>query len=293
MSLARKKICIVDDDHGIHDFLEDYISSVCKDTYITHAFNGHEGLTKIEVTKYDLLITDLNMPHMKGGNMLKHILRMKKEVVPSNILIFSGFVEPDKEGPGKIKNLTYMSKPFDSDRFNEYLNKSLNIKVLSKFENVTNVKLMNPFSEAIIKVASLSFFSEVEFKRVFVRENDEKISMSITCSSLLSNDDIKGSVNLGMPLDVYSSIVNKGKDIEILKLSDKNTHFLNEFFNQVLEYATRKLQTSGKDFTFSPSSIEYGEDVTFKHFFKGPNITVEFSHNGRPFYLEFVLMKTR
>lgn len=293
MGLERKKICIVDDDHGVHDFLDDYISSICKESFITHAFNGHEGLTKIEATKYDLLITDLNMPHMKGGNMLKHILRLKKESVPSNILVLSGFVEADKEGPGKIKNLTYMSKPFDSNRFNEYLNQSLKIKGKKEFENITNVKVMNPFTEAIQKVASLSFHSEVDFNRIFVRTDVNKLEVNILSSSMICNDDLRGSVILGLPFDVYSSLIKNGKDTSIASLSEKNSHYINEFFNQVLEYVARVLKKKGEDLVFSSPATEYGENVMFNHFFKGPKLTVEFDYKGRPFYLEFVLLKSR
>ena len=291
MIVDKKRICIVDDDGGVHEFLEDYIKSFSKDVIITHAYNGHEGLVKLEGVKFDLLITDLNMPHMKGGNMLKHVLRLKKNLVPDNILVFSGYVEPEKMKPTKIKNLTYMSKPFDESEFNKYLFNSLKIKSSNKFKTASDTKIINPFVHAVKEVSRLSFEKDVELKKIFVRDSIIPLEFNIACSVNFFCEDLHGSFILGMKSESYFSYLKSGKDINIKILTDKSSRHFKVLTEQVMELAQRELSSIGEKVHYTITEVEFGENVEIVHLFKGPKLVLEFEENGRQFYLEMVLKK--
>ena len=292
MIVEKKRICIVDDDKGVHEFLEDYIRSVTKDVIVTHAFNGHEGLLKLDGIKFDLLITDLNMPQMKGGNMLKHLFRMNKLYIPEHILIFSGFIDTENLKPTKIKNLTYMSKPFDEDDFNQYLNRILNLKAFHKFENISDTKFINPFIEAVKEVSRLSFDHDVELKKVFLKKSTDHFSEQLACSVNFFCEDMHGSFIFEMSQELYFSFLKQGKGIDINKLTDKSTRHFKSLTEQIADYSQRKLNALGERVHYTISEVEYGERVELPHLFKGPNLVLEFDNLSRPFHLEIVLKKS-
>lgn len=292
MIVAKKRICIVDDDKGVHEFLEDYIRSFTKDVIITHAYNGHEGLVKMDGIKFDLLISDLNMPHMKGGNMLKHVFRMNKKFIPDHILVFSGLVDPENMKPTKIKNLTYMSKPFDETDFNQYLNMVLKVNSIHKFENISDTKFINPFIEAVKEVSRLSFEHDVELKRVFVKKPTDHFSEQLACSVNFFCDDMHGSFVFEMSQELYFSFLKQGKDIDINKLTDKSTRHFKSLTEQIADYSQRKLSAMGEQVHYTISEVEYGERVELPHLFKGPNLVLEFENDSRPFHMEIILKKS-
>ncbi|MCX6752375.1 MAG: response regulator [Candidatus Nomurabacteria bacterium] len=77
-----KKILIIDDDDV---FVKTLTDSLPKEKYaVVRAYNGEEGLEKIEKEKPDLMILDLIMPKMGGLDFLK---ALKKKQGPQNIPI--------------------------------------------------------------------------------------------------------------------------------------------------------------------------------------------------------------
>ncbi len=46
------------------------------------ASNGEEGIEKFNGGQFDLVITDMCMPHADGNDVIKHIRRSKKKFVP-------------------------------------------------------------------------------------------------------------------------------------------------------------------------------------------------------------------
>jgi len=70
------KILVVDDEQGIRNMLQDFLES---DYDVTTASNADEALVHVEKTTYDLVISDINMPGMKGYELLQNI----KQVSPA------------------------------------------------------------------------------------------------------------------------------------------------------------------------------------------------------------------
>ena len=63
------KILIVDDEPAILNLLCDFVESL--DYSVNGAGNGIEALEMLEKEDYDLVISDINMPNMKGFELLK------------------------------------------------------------------------------------------------------------------------------------------------------------------------------------------------------------------------------
>src|SRR5439155_12055602 len=103
-----KRILIVDDDPDVHRLL--IVALEAPDRQIDSAYDGLEGLARIEATPYDLVLTDVNMPGMDGLAMLEHARRVR----PSTKVV----VMTVAGTPGSIVRairesaFTYFSKPF-------------------------------------------------------------------------------------------------------------------------------------------------------------------------------------
>jgi len=74
--LVNKKILIVDDDKINRDILHLTLSRFGAE--ISTAENGKEGLRLFLITKYDLVITDYNMPEMDGMELAFEIKKQSK-----------------------------------------------------------------------------------------------------------------------------------------------------------------------------------------------------------------------
>ena len=91
--MARlKKILVVDDDADIRNHLFDVLSD--EGFKVTVAKDGRESLKQMKTRRFDLLITDMHMPHMDGIELLK---RMKKAVwLPSvSAMFFACMSQPN------------------------------------------------------------------------------------------------------------------------------------------------------------------------------------------------------
>jgi CheY-like chemotaxis protein len=83
----RKRIILIDDDHGILDLLEVYLY---EDYEITTALNGFEGLKKADELLPDFIITDIMMPVMDGIKFLS-TLRKRPQTAHIPVIAVTSF----------------------------------------------------------------------------------------------------------------------------------------------------------------------------------------------------------
>src|SRR5258708_21298857 len=103
-----KRILIVDDDPDVHRLLQ--VALEAPDRQIDSAYDGLEGLARIEATPYDLVLTDVNMPGLDGLPLLeraRHPQPATKVVVMTVASTPENIVRAIRESA-----LTYFSKPF-------------------------------------------------------------------------------------------------------------------------------------------------------------------------------------
>ena len=92
---------LIADDHSIvREGLKQIVMKMDEVSNVEEARNGHEALTKIEQSNYDLVILDISMPGLSGLDILKTIKdREEKE----NVLILS--VHPQEQYAIRAFNL--------------------------------------------------------------------------------------------------------------------------------------------------------------------------------------------
>jgi two-component system, OmpR family, phosphate regulon response regulator PhoB len=107
-SLAGKRILIVDDERAVRETLRMLLPS--KHYTIVKANNGAEAFALFLGSKFDLVLTDFEMPFVKGNELASRI----KRVAPQQpILMLTAFHHrPGADNPVDA----VLSKPFDSRR---------------------------------------------------------------------------------------------------------------------------------------------------------------------------------
>lgn len=130
---SKKKILIVDDEESIRKIL----NSILKKQYsVTDAIDGLHAISILSKFLPDLIITDLNMPHMDGHEFIRSL---QKSGLYKNIpiILLTG------ENPNNIKIeknrlqiVACIQKPFDSQNLLKEIENLFTLK--QRTENITN-----------------------------------------------------------------------------------------------------------------------------------------------------------
>lgn len=117
------KICIADDEEQIRKRLAQAIDLIETDIKfeISDFGDGQEALDELKKNQYDILITDLSMPGLKGNELIKCLMDLGEGVLPPHIMVISGYISnvgPDYKTMG---NVTFMPKPINMAEIEEYI----------------------------------------------------------------------------------------------------------------------------------------------------------------------------
>ena len=109
----EKRILVVDDSRTMRDMLTSTLEFF--GFHVVAAEDGLDGLSKAKIDKFDLIITDINMPNMDGYELIK-CLRVEKKYKYTPILALSTESSATAKKQGKEAGATgWMVKPFDPD----------------------------------------------------------------------------------------------------------------------------------------------------------------------------------
>jgi excisionase family DNA binding protein len=117
----KTRIALVEDDSDLLKLLQMAITSSSNEAYdIQTASDGFKGLVMIGEFKPDILITDLNMPHMDGFRMLRAI--QDSELSPKKIIVTTALNKYDIELRGGLApNIHVLEKPYSFTLLSELL----------------------------------------------------------------------------------------------------------------------------------------------------------------------------
>ena len=109
-----KVILLIDDEVDIVTMLKGLLTS--RGYCVLTAYNGKEGLQKIDETKPHLIVLDINMPEMDGASFYEHIYDRVNKKAKYPVLVLTArsnlgalFAKLDVDG--------FMSKPFELEAF--------------------------------------------------------------------------------------------------------------------------------------------------------------------------------
>lgn len=109
-----KTVLIVDDSKTIRDMVSFTLKKEGFDT--VEAGDGQDALSKIGAARFDLVISDVNMPRMDGLSLTKQ-LRQQPAFRSTPILILTTEADAAKKAAGKEAGATgWILKPFDPEK---------------------------------------------------------------------------------------------------------------------------------------------------------------------------------
>ncbi len=158
MSFARElQVLYVEDNQAAREATLGFLENIFHN--ITVAVNGEDGLEKFQTQKFDLILTDINMPKMNGIEMITKIREIDRDIP---ILILSAynesgyFIETIKQG---VEG--YLLKPIDLEQFIAMINKSIEkIYLKREIERYQN-NLEEKIKEKTQKLYKQLYFDEL------------------------------------------------------------------------------------------------------------------------------------
>jgi len=109
--LSDKSILLADDSSIMRMFLIMNMRRMLR-VNITEAANGREALAKLMNGKFDLLLTDMNMPEMDGAELIRFVRNGLKSDMPIVIITTRG-ESKDRDFGMRLGANGYLTKPVD------------------------------------------------------------------------------------------------------------------------------------------------------------------------------------
>ena len=122
--MPKKKILVIDDETSITRLLKFILEK--SDTYTVDCENlGVNALKKIKDVRPDLLILDVNLPDLSGGEIAS-LIQQDPSLEKLPIIFLTGDITSDEaEGGLKIGGHPALAKPIDVDKLLSCIEKSL------------------------------------------------------------------------------------------------------------------------------------------------------------------------
>lgn len=138
----KSRILVVDDEESIREFLEIMLK---KEGYeITLAEDGQKAKELLAKKTFDMIISDLQMPHVTGIELLKHVKETSPEVVFMMITAF-GTTETAVEAM-KMGAYDYITKPFKIDEVRLNIQNALRSRNLEVENRTLKKELVKEYS---------------------------------------------------------------------------------------------------------------------------------------------------
>ena len=108
-NLSDKSILVTDDYAIMRMFLVMSLRRMLR-VNITEAVNGIDALAKLKNGKFDLLLTDMNMPEMNGAELIRYVRMGMNSDIPIVVITTKGEIR-DRELGMSLGANGYLTKP--------------------------------------------------------------------------------------------------------------------------------------------------------------------------------------
>ncbi len=117
-SRSAVKILIIDDSRAMRSFVRVALEAE-EPLMITEAPSGVEALRILPRERFDLVITDLNMPGINGLEVVAFMRRLEAHRTTPLLIITTESAPRDRERAMGLGADAYLTKPFDADSLRE------------------------------------------------------------------------------------------------------------------------------------------------------------------------------
>ncbi len=284
----KRTVLIVDDDKTFRTLMGELLREAYPSVQILEAEDGVKAITMMNNQRFDLVLLDLNLPKADGKTVIRAIYEFKEKQRPSNVLVISGSFASAKTVPSASGIFSFMSKPYDREALLSYVKNCFRkINSPSSARGTIDVKLVNPFIEATLKVLDINAGITAEKKNLYLRK-DDVLKGDVTALLPMHGALIKGSLALSFEQSVFLSLVNAMLGENYTEVTVENSSCIGELCNQIYGLAKTQLNEMGHKLVHSLPTIITGRDHKIAHLIKGDTIVIEFATQLGNFFIEAV-----
>ncbi len=250
MKFAQKlKVLYIEDNQEARESTLGLLDNIFGN--ITSAINGEDGLDKFKKNKFDLILTDINMPKMNGIEMTTKVRKINKDIP---ILILSAynesgyFMETIRQGVDG-----YLLKPIDLSQFIDMINKAIEKIYLKReiklYQNNLEEKIQEQTKE-LYKQLYFDDLTSLENRNTLLKAIEEEKPfglMLIDINNFSALNDIYGSdvgddilknvskLLLNLAKEQYRVFRVSGDQFAFLNMNDDNLNFTKNFVTDILD----------------------------------------------------------
>lgn len=179
-------VLLVEDDKELNENLKDLLKSFFKK--VDSAKNGLEALNKYKTNRYDIVLTDINMPIMSGLELSKEIRVLNDEQC---ILVLSAYIDDFVIDLIEIGIQGLILKPFNPDKFIMTLCRNCENILMKKEFKRSEFKLKNNTHKTPTESSNKLGMEKLIEKKVDFDLTQKKLSYQTLYSWKVIEDDIK------------------------------------------------------------------------------------------------------
>ena len=107
--MERKRVLVVDDEADIRDHLKSILEGY--DLEVTTAENGKQALNLAFDSDFDIVVLDINLPDIDGGEVANRLSRNPKTASVPVIYLTGLITKKEKKDPEKLGKHFVIAKP--------------------------------------------------------------------------------------------------------------------------------------------------------------------------------------
>lgn len=228
-----KRVLIVDDESLSRTILKKIVSEAGYSVVL--ASSGEEALRKINASKFDIMLTDLNMPQMNGIELTEKVLQLEPDMIVILITAY-GSIRTAVEAI-RLGAFDFLSKPVNKDELLLIINRGI--------EKVSLIKENILLSRELKKVKNVPYMVSENEKMKSILENTGQIAVSdsavlITGENGTEKQDLAKYIHNKSPRNKYQFVT-----LDCLSISEEV--FESELFGHAKGYS-KKFLTSHKGY---------------------------------------------
>ena len=182
-------ILVVEDDHDLRESLQELLATLFREVHI--AKDGLDALKKFKENRYDIVLTDINMPLMNGVDLSRELRILNKDQC---ILVLSAYIDDFVIDLIDIGIQGLIIKPYDIEKFLMVLSKNCeNLTIRKEFKR-SQFKVINSSAKSIEKKPNPVGIERLVQQKVEydkVDHNLTKLDLNAILSWEIIEDDIK------------------------------------------------------------------------------------------------------
>lgn len=204
------KILLMEDDAVLSDILLDYLRESWQ---VDYAYSTQEVYDKLQNTKYDLFIFDINVAGKSGLELLKE-LREFNDTTPT--IIITAYTDTNYlKQAFEFGACDYIKKPFDLEELNARI---LNAKTIFNIQNKTQIEIdLNLYFNASKKqiINKDKFFTistkDTEILEYFLKNKNRLISNEELTQNIWDFDKMPSDATIRSHIRTLRDLIGKDK----------------------------------------------------------------------------------